>query len=66
MIFLWNAEWVYMCRESQLLNLLHVFLNTLRPRQNGLHFADDILKGIFCNGNVWISINISLKSVPKG
>ena len=26
--------------------------NTLRPRQNGRHFADDILKCIFLNENV--------------
>ena len=38
---------------------------TLRPRRNG-HFADDILKRIFFNENVWISISISLKFVPKG
>ena len=42
------------------------FLNTLRPRQNGRHFADDILKCIFLNENVWIPIVISLKFVPKG
>ena len=41
-------------------------LNTLRPRQNGRHFPDDILKWIFLNENVWISINISLKFVPRG
>ena len=41
-------------------------LNSLRPRQNRRHFADDIFKCIFLNGNVWISINISLKFVPKG
>ena len=41
-------------------------LNTLRPRQNGRHFADDILKWIFLNENVWIPIEISLKFVPKG
>ena len=35
--------------------------NTLRPRKNGRHFADDILKCIFVNKNVWIS----LKFVPK-
>ena len=39
--------------------------NTLRPRQNGRHFADDILKCIFLNENVWIPIKISLKFVPK-
>ena len=41
-------------------------LNTLRPRQNGRHFADDIFKYIFLNENVWIPIKSSLKSVPKG
>ena len=40
--------------------------NTLRPRQNGRHFPDDILKCIFLNENIWISIKISLKFVPKG
>ena len=39
--------------------------NTLRPRQNGRHFSDDIFKCIFVNENVWISIEISLKFVPK-
>ena len=40
--------------------------NSLRPRPNRRHFADDILKCIFLNENVWISIKISLKFVPKG
>ena len=42
-------------------------LNTLRPRQNGRHFADDTFKRIFMNENVGISILISLKFefVPK-
>ena len=43
-----------------------VMLNTLRPRQNGRHFADDIFKCIFLNQNVWISSKISLKFVLKG
>ena len=42
------------------------FLNTLRPKQDGRHFTDDTLKCIFLNENVTISINISLKFVPKG
>ena len=41
-------------------------INTLRPRQNGRHFADDNLKRIFLNENIWISIKISLKFVPMG
>ena len=41
-------------------------LNTLRPRQNGRYFADDIFKCIFLNENAWISPRISLKFVPAG
>ena len=44
----------------------HVHINTLRPRQNGRHFSDDIFTCIFLNENVQISIKISLKFVPKG
>ena len=39
--------------------------NTLRSRHNGRHFADDLYKCIFLNENIWISINISLKFVPR-
>ena len=38
----------------------------MRPRQNGRHFAEDIFKRIFLNENIWTSIKISLKFVPKG
>ena len=41
-------------------------INISRPRQNGRLFADDIFNCIFLNENVWISIKISLKFVPKG
>ena len=41
-------------------------VNSLRPRPNRRHFADDILKRIFLNENVRISIEISLKFVPRG
>ena len=41
-------------------------VSTLRPRQNGRHFADAILNSIFLNENVWIPIKFSLKFVPKG
>ena len=52
--------------------LMHIYIagplwvNTLRPKQNGPHFADDIFKCIFLNENAWILIKISLKFVPKG
>ena len=41
-------------------------VNTLRPRQNGRHFADDTFNRIFVNEDVRISIKFSLKFVPKG
>ena len=44
----------------------HRGVNTLRPRQDGRHFPDDIFKCIFLNENVLISIKISLKFVSKG
>ena len=46
--------------------MIKLTLNTLRPRQNGRHFADDIFKRIFLNENILIPIEISLKFVPKG
>ena len=42
-----------------------IVFNTLRPRQDGRHFPDDIFKCIFLYENVLISIKISLKFVPK-
>ena len=42
------------------------FKNILRPRQNGRHFAHDIFNSNFLNGNVWISMKISLKFVSNG
>ena len=45
--------------------VLYQTVNTLRPRQNGCHFADDIFKCILLNENAQISLKISLKIVPK-
>ena len=39
--------------------------DTLRLRQKGHHFPDNIFKCIFLNENVWISIKISLMFVPE-
>ena len=41
-------------------------LNTLRPRQDGRHFADDSFTCIFFNENCCILIKFSLKYVRKG
>ena len=40
--------------------------DTLKPRQNGRHFADDALKRIFLSENIRISSKITLKFVPTG
>ena len=40
-------------------------LNSLRPRRDRRHFADDSFKCVFLNENEWISLRISLKFVPK-
>ena len=42
-----------------------IWVNSLRPRWNRCHFAEDIFKCIFSNENVWIVLKISLKFVPK-
>ena len=58
-----------MCKRDHSLNhvsILNDNIKTLRPTQNGRLFPDDIFKWVFLNENVWISIKISLKFVPKG
>ena len=41
-------------------------INSLSPRRNRRHFADDSSNCIFVNGHVLISIEISLAFIPKG
>ena len=38
----------------------------IEAETNGRHLADDIFRCVFLNENVWISIKLSLKFVPKG
>ena len=62
-----NAFENVICKCRQFCSgLTMLTLNTLRPRQNGRHFADDMFKCIFLNENVWIPIKISLTFVPEG
>ena len=60
-------------RNCSMIHILHAshceqcsdnYNGILRPRQNGRHFADDLFKSIFLNGNVWISNKFSLNVVP--
>ena len=48
--FMWKLAWI----------------KTLRPRQHGRYFPDDIFKCILLNENIRISIKISLKFDPEG
>ena len=61
-----NWKWLYWADVHYIEMPGVVELNTLGPRRNGQHFTDDIFKRIFLNENVWISIKIALKFVPKG
>ena len=61
----WQSSYWY-TRHSIKYTHRHDGVNTLRPRQNGHQFPDDNFKCIFWNEDISISINISLKFVPKG
>ena len=56
---------VHACKHSRCCIKIYK-CKVLRTRQNGHHFADDNFKRIFLNENARISIEISLKFVPKG
>ena len=60
-----SMSWCHHVDFTCLSSFSNQMLNTLRPRQNGRHFADDIFKCIFLNENVWISLKFSLKFVPR-
>ena len=60
----WGILFVYII--SSIGVEIKLVVNTLRPRRNCLHFADDIFNCIFMNEDIWISIKISLKFVPEG
>ena len=61
-----SSQWCWPHLPGIIIWTLYHWVNTLRPRQNGRHFADDMFKCIFLNVNVWIPIEISLTLVPKG
>ena len=55
----------HVCYGLAAVAVVHI-LNTLGPRQNGCHYADDNFKCIFINGIIYILIHISFKFVPNG
>ena len=56
---------IHYIRDVTILRFIHTKTYTLRLRQNGQQFADDIFKYIFLNENVLIPIRISLTFVPR-
>ena len=52
----------HQCVKYEYFLLLFSTIDTLRPKQNGRHFADDIFKLTFLNDNGCIFIQISLAS----
>ena len=63
-----NPHWfkLFMKRSWHGNHFSIVALNTLRPRQDERHFADDIFTRIFFNENCCILMKFSLKYVRKG
>ena len=67
-IFQLKVNGFHICQPSKCWELSRDsvgLLNTLRPRQDGRHFPDDIFKCIFLNGNTRMSLKKSLNFVPK-
>ena len=65
----WQVAWINICTQTvskYAAVYIYMCLNSLRARRKEQHFANDIFKRNFFNENVWISINISLKFLPKG
>ena len=60
-----GSEWRVIWPIIMQLYYIYWYVYTLRPKQNGRHFADHIFKCIFLNENTWIPIKISLKFVHK-
>ena len=63
LFFMIQTPLMWSCPYPGLCTVMSV--NSLRPRHDGRHFADDTFNRIFVNENVRISIKISLKFVSK-
>ena len=65
-----RVQWVQWTNDDPIHWWMHASpgarpINSLRPRRNRRHFADDIFKCIFLNENEWISLRFSLKFVNR-
>ena len=64
-LYTWQYEsWCTHLHKFSLSTVSSSYINTVKPRQYGCHFAGDIVKCIFLNENARIFIKISLKFVP--
>ena len=61
-VFRFSEDWFRLSKRTS----TAPSVNTLRPRQNGCHFADGMLELIFLNHSCHNLIKISPKSVLKG
>ena len=66
MCFCWALGTLGLMHSESLRFITWHQFNTMRPRQNARHFADDTFNRIFVKEIVRISIKFSLKFVPKG
>ena len=66
--YLWaiSRDNIFFIAYTENVFVVRVFINTLRPRQDGRHFADDNFARIFVNENWCNLIKFSLKYVGKG
>ena len=61
-----HSGYILIKQSTKQKRVSYIYLNTMRPRHHGRHFAYDTFKSILLNENVRISINFSLKFVPRG
>ena len=66
MVIQWKTTQNLRVYGSVLIVTPRLNINTLRPRQDGRHFADDIIMCIFFNENCCILNKFSMKYVRKG
>ena len=71
--FMWKQKewkivvtWFFMFFFKMTIFSNYLVLKTLRPKQNGYHFADETSTYISVNQNIWILIKISLKFIYRG
>ena len=62
----WSTHFIQNHRWPEKLRKKTVLSEHIEAETNGGHVPDDIFKWIFLNIDVWISINISLRFVPRG